>query len=256
MKMLDIKCQIEAEKGVTHKTNCFMMLLFDKFSGYNNEFFCYEFIAACSAYNKGKMTQDEVFEALKTVHKTEQAAGTWADLMPSNHEITMLTTNLAKANIKINKMKLSGGGGGRCGGTGRGNRNRGAEKGGGGGNNAATSHVWILTKTTNTIKHPTKDYDMKWCELCGPGHNKGTPTGMYMQSSHNHAKWHVTKKEKQAKFDATNKSLKADKSKAGDDTNFTNNNAKHLKLSDTIVNGLTTEIMLGDSKACIIANPG
>jgi hypothetical protein len=29
MKMLDIKHQIEAEKGVIYKPNCFMMLLFD-----------------------------------------------------------------------------------------------------------------------------------------------------------------------------------------------------------------------------------
>jgi hypothetical protein len=82
-----------------------MTLLFDKFSGYNNEMFCYEFIADHSAYNKGKMTQDEVFEALKMVYKTEQATGTWANLMPSKHKITMLTTNLAKANVELHKMK-------------------------------------------------------------------------------------------------------------------------------------------------------
>ncbi len=91
--------------------------------------FCYKFIAARSTYNKGKMTQDEVVEALKMVYKTEQAAGTWADLMPSKHKITMLTTNLAKASAELHKMKLSGGsdsrgggcssGGGRGGGTGR-----------------------------------------------------------------------------------------------------------------------------------------
>ncbi len=61
-------------------------------------FFCYEFIAARSAYNKGKMTRDEVFEALKLVYRMEQAAGIWANLMPSKFEIIMLTTNLAKAN--------------------------------------------------------------------------------------------------------------------------------------------------------------
>ncbi len=32
-KMLDIKHQIKAEKGVTYKLNCFMMLLFNKLSG-------------------------------------------------------------------------------------------------------------------------------------------------------------------------------------------------------------------------------
>jgi hypothetical protein len=94
-KMLDIKRQIKAEKGVTYKLDCFMMLLFDKLSGYNNKMFCYEFIAACSAYNKGKMTHGEVFEALKLVYRMEQAAGTWATLMPSKLEITMLTINLA-----------------------------------------------------------------------------------------------------------------------------------------------------------------
>jgi hypothetical protein len=93
-KMTDIKHQIEAEKGVTYKPDCFMMLLFDKLSGYNNKMFCYRFIAARSAYNKGKMTHDEVFEALKLVYRTEQVAGTWANLMPSKLDITMLTTYL------------------------------------------------------------------------------------------------------------------------------------------------------------------
>ncbi len=52
-----------------------MTLLFSKLLGYNNEMFCYKFIIAHSAYNKG-MTQNEVFEALKLVYKMEQAAGT------------------------------------------------------------------------------------------------------------------------------------------------------------------------------------
>jgi hypothetical protein len=146
-KLLDIKHQIKAEKGVTFKPNHFMTLLFNKLSGYNNKMFCYEFIAACPAYNKGKMSHDKVFKALKLVYRMEQAAGTWADLMPSKLEITMLTTNLAKSNVKLHKMKLLGGCGGRgggggrgsCGGrgggTGRGNGNCGAGKGSGGTNN-------------------------------------------------------------------------------------------------------------------------
>ncbi len=63
-KMLDIKHQIKAEKGVTYEPDCFMTLLFDKLSRCNNEMFCYKFIAAHSAFNTGKMTHDEVFEAL------------------------------------------------------------------------------------------------------------------------------------------------------------------------------------------------
>jgi hypothetical protein len=59
----------------------------------------------------------------------------------------------------------------------------------------------------------------------------------------------LSKKESLTKFNAKKKSLKAKKSKAGDDNNSTNNNAKRLKLSDSIINGLTTEIMIGDSKA-------
>jgi hypothetical protein len=253
-KMLDIKHQIKAEKGVTYKPDCFMMLLFDKLIGYNNEMFCYKFIAACSIYNKGKMTQDEVFEALKLVYRVEQATGTWANLMPSKHEITILTTNLAKANIKFH-MKSSGGGsgrvsgGGRGGGTGRDNSNHVAEEGGGGGNNTAMSCAWMPARTTNTIKHPSQGYEMKWCKLCGPGRTKGNPTGMYMQAPHNHAKWLLSKKETLAKFNAKKKSLKAKKPKAGDDNDSTNNNVKRLKLSDSIINGLTTEIMVGDSEA-------
>jgi hypothetical protein len=147
-KMLDIKHQIEAQKGVTYKPNHFMMLLFNKLSGYNNKMFCYEFIAARSAYNKGKTTHDKLFEALKLVYRMEQAAGTWANLMPSKFEITMLTTNLAKANAELHKMKLSGGGGcrggggnkgegggGRGSGTGRGNGNHAAKESSGGTNN-------------------------------------------------------------------------------------------------------------------------
>ncbi len=74
-----------------------------------------------------------------------------------------------------------------------------------------------------------------------------------MQAPHNHVKWLLTKKEKLEKFNAKKKFLKAEKSKAGDDNNSTNNNVKLLKLSDSIINGFTTKIMIGDSKACIIA---
>jgi hypothetical protein len=54
-RMLDIRRQIETEKGVSYKPNCFMTLLFDKLSGYNNEMFCNKFIAARSVYNKRTM---------------------------------------------------------------------------------------------------------------------------------------------------------------------------------------------------------
>jgi hypothetical protein len=258
-KMLDIKHQIEAEKGVTYEPNCFMTLLFDKLSGYNNKMFCYKFIAARSAYNKGKITHDKVFEALKLVYRMEQAAGTWADLMPSKIEITMLTTTLAKANVKLHKLKSSGGGrgrggggdrGGGCGrggGTGRGNGNRAAKKGSGG--TKDKDGKWVLTRTTDTIKHPTKGYDMKWCKFCGPGHSKGTPAGIYMHAPHGHAKWLLSKKESLEKFNAKKISPKAKKSKAGDDNDSTNNDTKHFKLSDSIINGLTTEIMIWDSEA-------
>jgi hypothetical protein len=50
------------------------------------------------------------------------------------------------------------------------------------------------------------------------------------QAPHNHAKWLLSKKETLAKFNAKKKSLKAKKSKAGDDNNSTNKNVKRLKL--------------------------
>ncbi len=93
----------------------------------------------------------------------------------------------------------------------------------------------MLARTTNTIKHPFQGYEIKWCKLCGPGHSKGTPTDMYMQAPHNHVKWLLSKKETLVKFNAKKKFLKAKKSKAGDDNNSTNNNAKHLKLSGSII---------------------
>jgi hypothetical protein len=90
---------------------------------------------------------------------------------------------------------------------------------------------------------------MKWCKLCGPGHSKGTPTGMYMHAPHDHAKWLLYKKESLAKFNAKKNIPKAKKSKAGDDNNSTNNDTKRLKLSNSIINGLTTKLMIGDSEA-------
>ena len=64
----------------------------------------YEFIPSRSNYNKGAMTMEEVFEALKTVYKSEQATGTWSDLMPTKHEITMLTTTPIGAIIAKNNL--------------------------------------------------------------------------------------------------------------------------------------------------------
>jgi hypothetical protein len=77
---------------------------------------------------------------------------------------------------------------------------------------------------------------------------------MYMQAPHNHAKWLLSKKKSLAKFNARKKSLKAKKSKAGNDNNSTNNTAQRLKISDSVINGLTTEIMIGESKARKMAN--
>ncbi len=101
--MMDIKLQIEAEKDNIYDTDHFMTLFFNKLSNYNNKMCHYKFISSRSNYNKGAMTMEEVFEALKTVYKSEQAAGTWSDLMPTKHEITMLTTTpiaiIAKNNL-------------------------------------------------------------------------------------------------------------------------------------------------------------
>jgi hypothetical protein len=52
-KILDIKRQIEAEKGVAYKPDCFMTLLLDKLSGYNNEMFCNKIIAPALPTAKG-----------------------------------------------------------------------------------------------------------------------------------------------------------------------------------------------------------
>jgi hypothetical protein len=117
--------------------------------------------------------------------------------------------------------------------------------------------AWMLVKTTDTIKHPTEGYDMKWCKLCGPGHHKGTPQGMYIHAPHDHKQWLLNKQEKDAKFEGKKKSSKPSKTKADDGikspTKENDNKKKRLKLSDTVVNGLTTEIMLGDSNARVLA---
>jgi hypothetical protein len=180
-KMLDIKCQIEAEKGNIYDTDHFMTLFFTKLSTYNNEMFCYQFISSCSNYNKGAMTMQEVFEALKMVYKSEQAAGTWSNLISTKHEITMLTTTLNKTKTELDKLKSSGHGGGRGtgvdkGGRGAGRGNHGGGgRGSGGGRQSQEDRAWMLVKTTNTIKHPTEGYDMKWCKCADPVATKGLP---------------------------------------------------------------------------------
>jgi hypothetical protein len=73
-KMLDIKHQIEPEKGISYKPYCFMTLLFDKFSGYNNEMFHYKFITARFAYNKGKTTQEKVFTSKQSTRWSKSLA--------------------------------------------------------------------------------------------------------------------------------------------------------------------------------------
>jgi hypothetical protein len=53
-KMLDIKHQIKAKKGVTYQLDHFMTLLYDKPPGYNNKMFRYEFIVACLPTTRGR----------------------------------------------------------------------------------------------------------------------------------------------------------------------------------------------------------
>ncbi len=53
-KMLDIKSQIEAEKGATYEPDRFMMLLFDKFSGYNNKCFAVSSLLPAPHTTKGR----------------------------------------------------------------------------------------------------------------------------------------------------------------------------------------------------------
>jgi hypothetical protein len=210
-KMLDIKRQIEAEKGNIYDTDHFMTLFFTKLSNYNNEMFRYEFISSRPNYNKGAMTMQEVFEALKTDYKLEQAAGTWSELMPTKHDITMLTTTLNKTKMELDKLKSSGRGGRRGtgadkGGRGAGRGNHGGGgRGSGGGCQSLEDCAWMLVKTTDTIKHPTEGYDMKWCKLCGPGRNNGTPQGMYIRAPHDHKQWLLNKQEKDAKFEGKKK---------------------------------------------------
>jgi hypothetical protein len=78
---------------------------------------------------------------------------------------------------------------------------------------------------------------------------------MYMQAPHDHAKWFLTKKEMLAQWNAKKKTQKAEKVKAGEKDSSTNNDAKRLKLSNPIIIGLTTVIMIGDSKAHKMAKP-
>ncbi len=114
----------------------------------------------------------------------------------------------------------------------------------------------MLVKTTDTIKHPTDGYDMKWCKLCGPGCTKGTPQGMYIRAPHDHKQWLLTKQEKQAQFEGKKKSSKPSKTKADEGIKSPakhDNEKKRLKLTDAVANGLTTKIMLGNSNARVLA---
>ncbi len=102
---------------------------------------------------------NEFFEALKTVYQLEQAAGTWANLMLTKQEITMLITNLKSSKTELAKLKNASGsddcGGGR-GSDGGSSNSSGAGLGGRGGDDSAATCVLMLTKTSDIIKHPTE----------------------------------------------------------------------------------------------------
>ncbi len=75
-------------------------------------------------------------------------------------------------------------------------------------------------------------------------------------NTHNHKQWLLAKQEKQEQFEGKKKSSKPSKTKADDGIKSPAKNdskKKRLKLSDAVVNGLTTKIMLGDSNARVLA---
>ena len=80
---------------------------------------------------------------------------------------------------------------------------------------------------------------------------------MYIRAPHDHKQWLLNKQEKDAKFEGKRKSSKPSKTKTDDGikppTKENDNKKKRLKLSDAVVNGLTTKIMIGNSDACVLA---
>jgi hypothetical protein len=79
---------------------------------------------------------------------------------------------------------------------------------------------------------------------------------MYIPAKHDHVQWLLTKKEKQAQFEAKKKDPKPIKTKADNETkstNKSNKDKKHLKLSDAVASGLTTKVMIGNSNARALA---
>ena len=237
-----------------------MTMFFDKLSGYNNKMFCYEFISSRTNYNKGEITMQEVFEALKTVNRTDQAAGIWSKLMPNKHKTTMLTTTHNKTKKEHNKLKSSGGGGGRGNGGDKGGRGGssnggGGGRGSGGGQEPLESFAWMLAKITDTIKHPTQVMAWSGASCVDPVAPRGLTKAcisMLPMTMHN---GFSPKNEKHVQFEAKKKAPKPSKTKADDQiksTNKSNNEKKSLKLSNAVVTGLTTEIMLGNSDARVL----
>ena len=56
-----------------------------------------------------------------------------------------------------------------------------------------------------TTKKDSNGDAYEWCKLCGPGRSKGSPTGMYMKSPHNHKEWLAKKLAKQEEYKAAKK---------------------------------------------------
>ena len=144
----------------------------------------------------------------------------------------MLTNTLNKTKSELKKLKSSGSGGGRGTSGDKGGREAGRSNSGGGGRGSGggcqsqEDCAWMLVKITNTVKHPTKGYDMKWCKLCGPGCSKGTPHGMYINVPHDHKQRLLMKQEKQAQFEAKIKNPKPNKTKAEDEIKTTTKSNK------------------------------
>jgi hypothetical protein len=250
IKIDDLVKRIEAEKRTTFDKDEYMNKIFEVLGTYQQEDLIFELRIQKSAYNNGKTSSAEAVEALKTCYKTAVAAKTWGNIDVTKKNITLLTTKIAAQAKEIARLKTSSGGGTKPPAIQSGNKKP---------NNKDTTDTAWMVIFDGTTKEDTHGNEYEWCQLCGPGRNKGTPAGMYMKAPHNHTEWLIQKKAKQEerlahkqnKTQPVHDSSAKRKHSKNDTAEKASTDSKKLKLklAESIVEGLTTHMSISANDA-------
>ena len=246
IKVDDLVKRIEAEKRTTYDKDEYMAKIFEVLGTYKQEDLVFELRMQKSAYNNGKISSAEAVEALKTCYKNAVAAKTWGNLDVTKQDITLLTTKISEQAKEINRLKSATGGNTKQP-TKQSGHKKPKDK-----NQASADKTWMVTYAGVAKKEYAGD-TYEWCVLCGPGRNKGTPTGMYMKAPHKHKEWLAQKTARQQEYEALKqkKQMQQESKRKGSVADGKGSDEKKLKLklADSFVEGLTTHMSISANDA-------